>query len=633
MVKLQNKQFYFWTLVGGSLNVLLIAMLQTSTIWQPAQYVWTYLPLLVLCGICTLLSAFLWLRPSAILNVKQNLTPVTAVIVTVSAMVILGFVWSCLPPLTSEVILSVPQLYLTGLITVLLTQIISFPVAGQWRILFPIALIIVGVVTALLLSGRVPHLVDYDEPGEINLSISLVDPPGFRWGLYPHMSAAEVSLSYSFLNVLAGLWLKALGIGIAQGRLFFLSLTWISVPFIFLTARRLFGFGAGIAAAIIAVFIPLTDIFIRPDGWVATTTSVALYFYFVSRSSPPILARLHIVSDFLVGLAVGLGLEGHPYAVRFILVFTALYFIEYIQAWRTTHHLWHRPFYLFILGGLVSGAIYLYLHVGLSGTYLFDIPKMYSGIYSTQRSYSIRQNFWEHLILDNFVILQIYVKVHLGEVLLLMIGLWWAIRVPQIQAWRLLGIWSSSVVIGLLLLAHPNYYYIIYNLPFIAILVGGAIQGIRTKSTVKADFYVKVTVTIVMLLGTAFTLLRKEDPAIKEYALGKTIESMFPASMSIIGPQVYYLSMIDRPRFYATEIINHPDLMNSIGRQFALVVRVDSSPDAEFDLDTIMVSTYLMNTKLERVYCLPKEGTKSVEIYMPERPTEITRPDLLCKNG
>jgi len=175
-------------------------------------------------------------------------------------------------------------------------------------------------------------------------------------------------------SVLAGYWMKIVGVGLFQARVFYLSLGLLAAPFIFLIARRLYGTSVAIVALVLAITIPLAHNYARPDMFVVTAFSAGFYCLLVGRDSQRL--RFH----YLAGLLTAFGIEGHLYAVRFVITLGLVYVFDYVRLINKERRwVWDRALFSYVLGIVTFGGYFLVAHfLVLPGTTLATMTNIYS---------------------------------------------------------------------------------------------------------------------------------------------------------------------------------------------------------------------------------------------------------------
>ena len=129
-----------------------------------------------------------------------------------------------------------------------------------------------------------------------------------------------------------GAYMRVFGAGLLQVRFFSLLLAWLTTPFLYLIARKLYGRSAALISAVFSIALPLHFVTARSDAWVATATSMALWCH-VCAHDPK--ARWPRLPGFLCGFIIFSAIDGHPYGAFFALAFTVLNLYLYLSGLRS----------------------------------------------------------------------------------------------------------------------------------------------------------------------------------------------------------------------------------------------------------------------------------------------------------
>ena len=183
-------------------------------------------------------------------------------------------------------------------------------------------LLVVGqLVLSTFFSGRVPSFDLVDEINHIGNSLRQFALPERFIQLLPERNGATW-FRFQGYWFFAGAWLSQFGAGIQQLRFLNLLVAWMGVPFVFLTARRLFGHVPALIAAICAIVFPIHFVTSRSDVWVATATAIAFYCYVSTRN---LRASKAFWASFLCGLLALSAIDGHIFGAAFAFMFLLLH--------------------------------------------------------------------------------------------------------------------------------------------------------------------------------------------------------------------------------------------------------------------------------------------------------------------
>jgi len=558
-------------------------------------------------------------------------------LIIIASIAVLLLIWLAFPSNRNDSVLILARLYCVAVIGSLawLTQYFSrthnLTISIRFSRNLCWFLILLTLLLVCLFLGRVPHILFADEAPEINLSWSMFTTRSFYWGMYPEMPPKTIALIHSGLNPLTGYWMSLTGVGLEQARLFTLILGTLSLPFIYLTARRLYnGLAAWIAVAVGALIL-LPHNYARPDLFVVTMTAAAMYFFVTARDSKS------LVRHYLVGLLVAFGMEAHPYAIRFVIAFGLIYLVEYIQLLRTSGRWeWNAAFWCFVLGGLSYGLFYLTTHVLVSGQSfsLADYSAIYAG--QTQSPYMTAGSRLSRMLNENSKFFGWYFRLHLPEATLWLLMPVIALRRRKPADKLILAIFLPSMIIGVLLLAHLSFYYWVYNMPFIAILTGAWLARIgqhvepaalQTRPTLTLSGVLGLTI-VSGLLATHIVVTGMQRSATAQFIeIGRQINSLIPKEASVVGSPIYYLGMTDRP-FVSLETYYYVPNPSEKKTPDALILTLG---DGDMNDPMVMsASSYVQQSPLRKAYCFYTDGGNEVWLFLREESLPKDAP-LYCR--
>jgi hypothetical protein len=487
-------------------------------------------------------------------------------------------------------------------------------VSGQWQRFFLLAATSAAIILAVLCVGRVPHVDVFDEPGEINLSWSLFTTRSFHWAMFPMKSPAEVALSYSLLNFLNGGWMKVAGLGIVQARTFYLLWGGLSIPFIYLAARQLYGTSVGLVATLIAIFLPLTHNYSRPDMFVMTMTSIGLYLFVRGRDS-----NRKKLYPYLTGLVVAFGMEGHLYAVRFVAAFGMIYLVEYVHHRRQSQQ--YSEIWYFVLGCLSFVSYYVVAHVLIVEGGQVKLSAA-STIYAQEVGYSnaAKADYLNRILSDNITFYTQYFYQHTPEVLLLIVSVLAALKRKSWADRFLLANLFLSLLVGAFTLLHVNPYYWIFNMPYISILGGALIaQGRHGYSSENMPLHLSALarVGIIITMMVAYTAVTAgEDQAADHFSrIARQIDALLPREITtIIADRIYYLGIYDHRDFVTVDDFQPPIWDLAQPQPWALVLT--STAEADQLPFFVEMRRYASLTNKSRAYCF-YIANYEISVYSP----------------
>ena len=321
--------------------------------------------------------------------------------------------------------------------------------------------------------GDIPRVDYWDEPWEASMSLDSARDfgPADRIIISDHTNQNRITRY--FWQSINGLVQRIVGEGWLQARLFYLVMGMIACPFIFLTARRLYGPVAAWAAALLAFYLPLHHNVGRPDIWVPTATAIATHFYFMARDER---AKHQKWASFACGFFIVSTVDGHLYGFCFAFTLCGFHLFEQLATIRRDGPRLTARFRYFVSGCALYCLFWLWYHFALPGLPLVDLPKIIAADHNAQQSIdwvegdlqrifnmfrsTLRRDFHDRLL-----------ELSLG----LVVGTLALFRGKKSD--RFLLIWfGTSWLILFYIMAHSNRNYHQYAIPFLSLWFGGTLQ-------------------------------------------------------------------------------------------------------------------------------------------------------------
>ena len=271
-----------------------------------------------------------------------------------------------------------------------------------------------------------------------------------------------------------GAYMRVFGAGLLQVRFFSLLLAWLTTPFLYLIARKLYGRSAALISAVFSIALPLHFVTARSDAWVATATSMALWCH-VCAHDPK--ARRPRLPGFLCGFIIFSAIDGHPYGAFFALAFTALNLYLYLSGLRSgggRHR--SKVFSAFVAGAVTYALVWSGYHLVLPGVQLTAIPGLISKTWAYEAnigSAGLGSGFQLAYLLkliQSILYLQPYIFMLFVPALLS------GLRRRKTTDGPLLVIATGSFAIVILTWAHFNHHYILFWLPFLCLWPGALLS-------------------------------------------------------------------------------------------------------------------------------------------------------------
>ncbi len=457
---------------------------------------------------------------------------------------------------------------------------------------------------------------------------------------------ADTWFNFAMLWPLSGMYMKIFGVGLNQARFFYLLVSALALPFITLSARRLFGNTAAFAALALGISIPLQYNWVLTHSWVATATSIALYAMLRARE-----ARRPAICSGLCGFAAVSAVEGHIYGGAFALMFCLLWL------WRWLHDLrqggrWRDPaFWSFVAGCALFTLLWAGYHIALPGTALADVPELLRETWAWESSIS-NANAQVGLTLSNILSqLKIYFYSAPAELLLLAIVLMAALKRRSATDRMLLFLSGGALLVVGLMLAHVNDFYLIFIFPFVCLWFGAWLPefycGAETQSTgsvrlsVGAFYVLLASVCLYAIFGHAraneVALRRNQAQILQMEQIGREIDRILPADDIVVaGDPGYYLGMPQRLNYGVNFSFTWGlDAYWAFDEPQAIIVTLGVD-DGYSDLDSWLIEH---DFQPARCFPVPGFGDGVAILYLepalmpPERAIDCTPDDLAWLEG
>jgi len=476
--------------------------------------------------------------------------------------------------------------------------------------------ITVSIGLAAVYMGHLPASLLYDEPRLANQGYEMFRTGTATVPMYPDADTQR-PLREPILYVTMGEWLNLVGMSLVNARWFWWLMGAASVPFIFLTARRVYGTAGAVTAAVIAASLLLLHTYLRADYGVTLGLAIALFALGEGQ------ARQRWAWYFVAGLAIAATMTGHMLSMRWIAAFGLMMTIEYARVlWQARGWRWYAPFWAFIGGGLVFTVIFLYAnswawHISLS-SYLAGLSGSYNAEAGLADVALYGQGIIRLLNIAQVWFIQ-YVALHPLEFGLGIVGLlyWAGAGNRQEQRWGVLFLLGT---LGLfVLLPKPSAYYWVHHLPFIALAGAGLLVKISRATRDRLTWAWVVGVVLLISLSTVDILWNARtntQNADQTIALGYQLNQLLPQNVQrVAARQPYYYGLAGR-QFVNIEVFHNipwQQWQTKLGillPQAVLVTRGWDDPyPAVFD--------YLKAAGFVKVQCFPLDiYALSAELYL-----------------
>ena len=256
-----------------------------------------------------------------------------------------------------------------------------------------IAVLIFQTVIVALFISRVPYIKLAGEVWGLGSAYKQFHDVSSFISIWPERNAhtwMHFFATWPFLGAYQALF----GVGMLQARFFYLLLGWLATPFIYLTARRLYGKTAAFFSAFISILIPIHFNWAPHHMWVPTATAISIYFLslYLFHTKERKLSYI-----YLCGFTSISAVEGHPYGGAFAIMLGIILIIESLKKDDKQKNRF-LPITFFVFGILCCSAVYFLYHFVLPGVNVEEIPKIFS--YTLSLGARIRRSLiwsWYHV--------------------------------------------------------------------------------------------------------------------------------------------------------------------------------------------------------------------------------------------
>ena len=410
------------------------------------------------------------------------------------------------------------------------------------RVLTVLGLMVVASITLATL-GHVPPSLFLDEAWVANWGISM-----YRLGRPVQTLMADVNppltMRAPLFFIAMGAWLTTFGIRLENGRLFWILLLWLCLPFVYKTMQKFYGVGiAGLACVLTAALIP-PHIYIRMDA--------TLVFFFLIGFWALIYAfeTKRPLWYGLAGLSLALMFEGHQFAIAYHAAFACLFIYDYIQILRREKRwVWYKRFWAFAIGGTLGTGLYLVLHSVIWGFAPIDWIQNVISAYAGEHTLGDVSVPYRIIRVTTYWMLD-YLQYHPLETALYCAGLSWAFVRGDICIRRLAMVLVIAQVILFLIFPKRNPFYYVYSLPFTLLFAVGLLADMtggwheKRLSLARAAAFVGV----VGLLLTQFLITaHSSQNADRMIAVSYELDDALPSHVQrVVAWQGYYFGLSGR---------------------------------------------------------------------------------------
>ncbi len=622
-----QRPFIIWLITG----IIVLAVMLTH-VSVPATILGRYSPSYaagLAVAVASLIAAAFgwWLTARGTLAKLARLVPTGqpfAYGVIISSVLLLALLWWYLPGSRGvNPAMALFHLYVCGLVLMGMLALLrasgqfDVPVPHWLRRLGPTLLIALAVLLTVVFLGDVPPSRYYEEPYVANFAWSTYQLGRPDTTMVPEFTLEYLAMPASAFYPLLGLWYDLFGLTLDTSRLFWLLLGWLSVPFIFLSARRLYNPTAAYLAATLAALFLIMHNYVNPTLYVPAAVAMTLYFSLRGRD-----AGASLGWHFAAGLIVTTAIEGHAYGVRFSVAFGLYYLVEYgqmllkVRRWR-----WNPGFWVFVAGGLTGAVLYTLLH----GYYWMgsDISGMLASLqqsYELERAYGGNEvNQWSSNLRLTWEWLREYPALHPIEAAVALWGLLVALRRRSSADRMLVTIYLPSLLLLSAMIAHFNLYYWVHNLPFVAILGGAMLAGLAGQLKQASAFNLAALMLIMGVGALQLTNIALEARKSQDHDhlidIGYAIDAVLPDHVQRVAAwHIYYYALYQREMVGTTSFkVPYQEWPEALGieppQAIAITVGLDDVRDELWDY------IEAADMKLAQCWSHPSFG-RSTQLYL-----------------
>ena len=361
---------------------------------------------------------------------------------------------------------------------------------------------------------------------------------------------------------LLGAYQKVFGVGILQARFFYLLLAWLATPFLYFTAKRLYGKAAAVVAAALSIFNPIHFNWTVSYIWVSTAIAIALYYFFLYRDSSH---RRRWFYRFLCGFFAVSAVEGHPYGGAFAVMFVPAVLWEYWSV-RGKGLRGSRSTVVSFTAGCASYAlVYFIYHFVLPGVRLSELPAIFEETLAWERELGIAAFGFGLTARNIWKMAQLYLFTNPYEFLTLIILIIGAFLRRKKTDNLLVGIFVGAMLLIGSQLAHVNEFYWVFASPFVCIGFGALVtrlyqtrSGLKLGANVISIGGIYALLAILTLYTVQVYVSANGVRAVSNWqnqramaGIGHEIDQMLPIEdIVVVGDSGYYLGMPHRLNYW-----------------------------------------------------------------------------------
>jgi hypothetical protein len=457
---------------------------------------------------------------------------------------------------------------------------------------------IISLVVLVLAVPRFPGLLWTDEGYMVTMAMGFARAGHLTTLFWQPAQLESFSLSYVALSG----WFSLFGVSLETARLFVFIITLVGLLFGFLAARVAYSPGAAWIVVILGGFAFLFLNYLRQDVEVALFLGIAFYCFALAERGGRNWPHL------LVGLALGLSLDGHPNAYRFSLAFGAAYLLEYALLLREKRRFTlYWPLVYLVVGGVLGVGAYVLFYSKITANF--------GSVASSGARFALHLSDAPGVLLDQFNQALRTTPLLLGAALA---GAWAALGRRTRFDRLLLMVISVSVLIIAGVYGYTRVYYLGHLVIPLALLGAGAFHELEER------FGVSALEGVTALLGLASVALlaggiRGEQGYNQALAVADRVRDYVPKEAVFVGVDPFYLRMADYPHFVELNAaewtakqrnISLRDAWELVGAEAVAIVRDYPKPTPPELID------YMAAHGLTLARCWAGDQIGRVDLYM-----------------
>jgi hypothetical protein len=403
--------------------------------------------------------------------------------------------------------------------------------SSAWGICIGICLVL------LILAAYFPRQYWTDEGYNTGLALSIGRTGQFAVPLY-QLTPQIYGPNYSLVYVVLGAIYQIFGVHLAYGRMLIFVVGLLSLFFVSRACFLYYSTKTTRIVVVAAAFVLLGVNYLRADVEVALWLSLAFWAYALAAHTG------RKWWHYVVGLAVGFSLDGHPNSYRFALAFAVAYGIDYLLECRSRRSFVFSHPVFYVLGGLLSGGIlYILLYSTLAS----------GSFFSRVQSFQLTLNFSQLIT-------------QLGEQLnsairnaalffgLVAVGVVISLRRRYALDRLLVLVLVISALVLALIYGYYRDYYFVHLLPVYVLFGAVALDYFeRHLPPSLVNPLMNALLILVLLPSIGWLSAKMMSNRSQDYSqaiqVAEQIRGFVPTQDVFIGADPLYLRMVDYPHF------------------------------------------------------------------------------------